>query len=180
MKKVVVITGSPRKQGNSDLMADAFIKGAGKNGHEVMKIAAAELKIHGCRACQGCYSTGNPCIFSDGFNSIAPSLEAADVIVFATPLYWFSFSEQIKAVIDRFYAFMGGKGKLKGSKECVLIATGEGDEEDFAGLCKSYELMTQYLEWHDLGQIIVPHVNDKGAVKDTGALAEAEKLGQTL
>ncbi len=109
MKNIVVITGSPRKGGNSDKMANAFIKGAASRGHKLAKIAAADMNIHGCRACDACYSTEKPCIFHDDFNQIAGAILEADVIVLATPMYWFSFSAQIKALIDRWYSLMSRK-----------------------------------------------------------------------
>lgn len=180
MKNIVVITGSPRKGGNSDLMADAFIKAAGGNGHEITKIAAAELNIGGCRACEGCYTTDAPCVFKDDFNMIAPAIERADVIVFASPLYWFSFSAQIKNIIDRFYSLIRGPKPFKGTKECILLASGAGEMEDFTGMIKTYEIMADYLGFKDLGKVIAEGVSDKGDVKDTGALESARQLGESI
>lgn len=180
MKNIVVITGSPRKGGNSDLMADAFIKAAGKKGHKLTKIAAAELSIEGCRACEGCYTSGAPCVIKDDFNMIAPAIEEADVIVFASPLYWFSFSAQIKNIIDRFHSLVRGPKPFKGTKECILLASGAGNMDGFAGMIKTYEIMAEYLNFKDSGKVIAEGMSEKGDVKNTGALNSARQLGESI
>lgn len=85
-KKIVVITGSPRKNGNSFAMTEAFIKAAEAKGHTVTRFDAADMTIGGCHACETCYKTGKACSFDDDFNTIAPAALDADVIVFS-PLY---------------------------------------------------------------------------------------------
>ena len=102
-KKIVVITGSPRKNGNSFAMTDAFIKAAEEKGHTVTRFDAAMMKLGGCHACETCYSTGKACTFDDDFNTIASAVLEADAIVFTMPVYWYSIPAQIKAVIDRLY-----------------------------------------------------------------------------
>ena len=180
MKNIVVITGSPLKNGNSEKMANAFIRGAGRKGHKLTTISAAELDIQGCHACEGCYKTGNPCVYADDFNHIAPVLLEADVIVFATPLYWFTFPEQIKAVIDRFYALLRGEFPFKGTKECMLLVCGADKKEAFAGIVKTYEIMADYLEWNDRGHVIAENASEKGDVDKTGILEEIQRLGEEI
>lgn len=87
-KKIVVITGSPRKDGNSFAMTDAFIKAAEGEGHTVTRFDAAQMKVGGCRACETCYSTGKACSFDDDFNGMAPAILDADAVVFSMPVYW--------------------------------------------------------------------------------------------
>ncbi|MDE6189262.1 MAG: flavodoxin family protein, partial [Clostridia bacterium] len=99
-KKIVVITGSPRKRGNSFAMTNAFIKAAQDKGHTITRFDAAMQNVGGCRACETCFKTGKACSFDDDFNIIAPEIEKADVVVFTTPVYWYSFPAQIKGVID--------------------------------------------------------------------------------
>lgn len=108
-KKIVVITGSPRKNGNSFAMTDAFIKAAEEKGHTVTRFDAAMMKLGGCHACETCYSTGKACTFDDDFNTIAPAILEADALVFTMPVYWYSIPSQIKAVIDRIYFSCGGR-----------------------------------------------------------------------
>jgi multimeric flavodoxin WrbA len=85
-KNILIITGSPRKNGNSDMMADAFIKGALAAGHKTIKFEAAFKKISGCTACDKCWSTGSACVINDDFAGLEPLLEEADMIVLAFPL----------------------------------------------------------------------------------------------
>ena len=104
-KKIVVITGSPRKKGNSFAMTEAFIKAAEKKGHTITRVDIATMNIGGCRACETCFKTGKACSFNDDFNTIAPAIQEADAVVFSTPVYWYSIPSQIKAVIDKEYHF---------------------------------------------------------------------------
>ena len=99
-KKIVVITGSPRKNGNSFAMTDSFIRAAESQGHTVTRFDAAMMKIGGCRACETCFKTGKACSFDDDFNTIAPAILDADAIVYTMPVYWYSIPSQIKGVID--------------------------------------------------------------------------------
>lgn len=179
-KNILVLTGSPRKGGNSDLMADAFIKGAVSIGHEVVKFETATKSINGCKACNTCFSKGVACSFKDDFNELAPLLEKADAIVFVTPLYWYSFPTQIKAAIDKLYAFIIGEKSLK-IKESLLLVCGEvKDEKVFDGIVKSYELIANDRKWIDRGKLIVSGVNNKGDIYKTDALEKAEKFGRSI
>ena len=80
-KKIVVITGSPRKDGNSYDMTDAFIKAAESKGHSVVRFDAAMMNLGGCHACETCFKTGKACSFDDDFNIIAPEILDADAVV---------------------------------------------------------------------------------------------------
>ncbi len=180
MKKILVLTGSPRDGGNSDLMADAFIKGARAAGHEVVKVKTAGKNVRGCRACKACYSKGAACVFNDDFNEIAPHLENADAIVMATPVYWYTFPTQLKAVIDKMYALFIGEKPLSG-KECVLMACAEEDNTSaFEGMLRSWDMIAALLGWQEKGRLTVPGVNDVGDIKKTDALEKAEKLGREI
>ena len=101
-KNILVLTGSPRNGGNTDQLADAFIAGAQWAGHTVTKYATADKNIKGCMDCKACFANGGVCVIPDDFPTLAPLMEQADMVVFATPLYWFSFPAQLKAAIDRF------------------------------------------------------------------------------
>ena len=113
MSEIVVITGSPRKGGNSALMAEAFIKAAEAEGL--------------CHACETCFKTGKACSFDDDFNVMAPYIERADGVVFAMPVYWYSIPAQIKCVIDKLYSFCVA-GKDVAGKKCALIACCEEND----------------------------------------------------
>ena len=179
-KNVLVLTGSPRRGGNSDLLADALIKGAQAAGHTVTKYTTADKRIAGCRACRGCYTMGRACVIDDDFNALAPLVEQADVLVFATPLYWFSVPAQLKAAIDRFYA-LDNTGRLAHIRESALLAcAATTDMPDFDGLVRAYQNLCGYKKWTDRGVLLAPGVEEKGDVAKTDLPARAEALGAAL
>ena len=119
-KKIVVITGSPRKKGNSFAMTEVFIKAAEKKGHTVKRFDAAMMSVSGCHACETCFKTGKACSFDDDFNVIAPAIQEADAVVFSMPVYWYTIPSQIKAVIDKLFSFYHAEIDISG-KECAII-----------------------------------------------------------
>jgi multimeric flavodoxin WrbA len=177
-KNILVITGSPRKGGNSSLLADAFIRGAESTSHVITRFDAGSKLIKGCIACNNCYSKDTACVFKDDFNELAPALESADSVVFVTPLYWFTFPTQIKAAIDKMYALAVGERSLKGKETMLLVCAETDDMTDFDGIVRSYELINRYLQWTDKGQLLVPNVNNIGDILHTDALAKAEQMGR--
>ena len=105
--KIVVLTGSPRKNGNTNHMADEFIRGAKEAGHEVFRFNTATSEVHHCLGCNHCGMDG-PCVYDDDFTKVLrPEIIKADLVVFCSPMYYFGFSAQLKATIDRFYAING-------------------------------------------------------------------------
>ena len=101
MKKVLVLSGSPRKGGNSDVLCDEFIKGALAKGNEVEKIRIAEKKIGYCTGCYYCTQNNGECAIKDDMGEILQKILACDVLVLASPVYFYSICAQLKAVIDR-------------------------------------------------------------------------------
>lgn len=181
-KNILIITGSPRKNGNSDLLAQAFAKGAGAKGHAVSIFSAAK-NMGGCMACDTCWSKGRACSFTDAFTDLEPLLEQADVIVFATPLYWFGFSSQIKAAIDRLYAYESPRRlrSLHVAESVLLACAGEQrDAHVFDGLVSSFTAMLRYLNWRNAGVLTVLDVQEKGDIMKIDALEKAERLGGSL
>lgn len=178
MSKIVVITGSPRKGGNSDLLAEAFIGAAEKKGHSVERFDAGRGKITYCHACNSCFKTGKPCVFDDDFNKIATAVMNADGVVFAMPTYWFSAPSNIKAVLDRFYSFMvGGKlGELAGKKAAVIACCMSDDVSIMDSVKAPFVTSFGFIKWNYVGEVLVPKVGDPGAVKDTDGLEKAAKL----
>lgn len=181
-KNILVLTGSPRKNGNSDRMANAFIKGVLSLGHEIVKFETARKKIGDCKACKTCWFKGKPCSFQDDFDELAPLLEAADVIVFSTPLYWFSFSAYIKAAIDKMNAYLqeNCKHPLKIKESLLLVCGADEGMETFDGIIVTYRQITNYMNWKDKGILAVPKVREKGDIETTDALVKAENLGKSL
>lgn len=175
--KILVITGSPRKNGNSATLADHFIKGAKEAGHEVVRFDAAFKKVHPCIACNACGMDG-PCVFKDDFEFVREHIIAADCVVFATPMYYFGISAQLKAVIDRFYAI---NGSIHVPKKAVLLMTYANTAASEAVPIKShYEVLLKYLGWTDAGQVIAPGVWPVGAIQRTRFPEQAYRLGKSI
>ena len=175
-KKIVVITGSPRKGGNSFKMTDAFIKAAEAKGHTVTRFDAAMQKVGGCHACETCFKTGKSCSFDDDFNKIASSILEADAVVFTTPVYWYSFPAQIKGVIDRLYSFCVA-GKDISGKECALITCCEEDDMSVMdGVRMPYERSIALLNWKSVGEVLVPGVLKVGDIDKTDGCKKAAAL----
>ena len=179
-KKIVVITGSPRKNGNSFAMTDAFIAAAEAKGHIVTRFDAALKKVGGCRACETCYSTGKACTFDDDFNLIAPAILDADAIVFTMPVYWYSIPAQIKGVIDRIFSLVIG-GKDIAGKECALITCCE--EEDMSvmdGVRVPMERMCALNKWKMVGEVLIPGVFNAGDIDKTDGCKKAAALADMI
>lgn len=181
MKNILILTGSPRVGGNSDLMAEAFQKGAETAGHKVVRYDTGRNAILPCRACDACFSGGKACVWDERFsNELAPLIEAADVIVLATPLYWYTFPAQLKAALDKLYALVVGEHDISGKEAYLLICAEAEDLQSFDGAVRSFELITDYAKWHDRGKLTVAGVCDKGEILNTDALQKAEKMGQSV
>lgn len=179
-KKVVVITGSPRKNGNSFAMTESFIKAAQEKGHSVTRFDAAMMQIGGCHACETCFSTGKACTFDDDFNKIAPAILEADALVFTMPVYWYSIPAQIKGVIDRIYSLVVG-GKDISGKECALIACCE--EEDLSvldGVRIPVERTAALNKWTMVGEVLVPGVLKPGDIQKTDGCEQAAALAEKI
>ena len=175
--KILVITGSPRKNGNSNTLADNFIKGAEEAGHSVVRFDAAFKNVHPCVACNKCGMNGE-CVFKDDFEFVKANIVDADCVVFATPMYYFGISAQIKSVIDRFYAI---NGKIHVSKKSVLLMTyADTSEREAQPIISHYETLLRYLGWMDAGKIIASGVWNAGDVNNTQYTQKAYELGENI
>ena len=175
--KILVLTGSPRKNGNSATLADNFIKGAEEAGHNVIRFDAAFKNVHPCIGCNKCGMDG-PCIFKDDFEFVREHIVDADAVVFTTPMYYFGISAQLKAVIDRFYAI---NGKIHKPKKAVLLMTYANTAASEAEpIKKHYEVLLKYLGWQDAGQVIASGVWPVGAINHTEYPKQAYELGKNI
>ncbi len=175
-KEILVLTGSPRKNGNSFAMTEAFIAEVKKRGHTVTRFDIAAMSVSGCRACEKCFKTGKACIFNDDFNKIAPVIQAADAIVFSMPVYWYSIPSQIKAVIDKLFSFYNAKIDLS-DKECALISCcEEADTSVFDGVLIPIKRSASLLNWKMLGAVLVPSVIKAGDIDKTDGCKLAADL----
>lgn len=179
-KKIVVITGSPRKNGNSFAMTAAFIQAAEAKGHTVTRFDAAMKKVGGCHACETCFQTGKACSFDDDFNLLAPAIAEADAIVYTMPVYWYSIPAQIKGVMDRIYSFCVA-GKDIAGKECALIACCEEDDLSVLdGVRIPFERSAALLKWKTVGEVLVPGVLNIGDIDKTDGCKKAAALAEAF
>lgn len=175
-KKIVVITGSPRRDGNSFAMTDAFIRAAEEKGHTVTRFDAAMKNVGGCHGCQMCFKTGKACSFDDDFNTIAPAIMEADAVVFTMPVYWLSIPAQIKGVIDKLYSFLNAGKDLSG-KRCGLIACcADTDTTMMDCLRIPIERTAASFKWDMAGKVLVYGVYGAGDIEKTDGCKRAAEL----
>lgn len=179
-KRIVVITGSPRKNGNSFAMTDVFIRTAEENGHTVTRYDAAMMEVEGCHDCKTCYKTGKACSFDDDFNTIAQDILEADAVVFSMPVYWYSIPAQIKSIIDKLFSFVVG-GKDIAGKECALIACCEEDDRSVLdGVRIPYERTISLIKWHSVGEVLISGVLNEGDIERTDGCQKAAALANAF
>lgn len=174
--KITVITGSPRKDGNTFAMVDAFTRAAEAKGHRVVRFDAAMMRIGGCRACMTCFKTGKACSFDDDFNLIAPHLLDADAVVWAMPVYWYTIPAQIKGVIDRIFAFCVAKKPIGGKKCGLITCCEESDPTVMDGVRMPLRRSAELLGWEMVGEVLVPGVFAAGDIDKTDGCSRAAAL----
>lgn len=177
-KKILVLSGSPRKGGNSDLLCDEFMRGSQKSDNEVEKIFLRDKKIEYCTACYYCRDTGKGCAIKDDMTEILDKMLEADVIVMASPVYFYSIDAQMKTVIDRTVV----KWRDIKNKEFYYIITA-AENGSRVTEC-TLECMRGFAACLDgskeMGVIYGTGVYEAGAVKNTPAFKEAYNMGLSV
>jgi multimeric flavodoxin WrbA len=164
-------------------LAEAFIKGAESAGHRVHKFEAAYKNIHGCRACDMCWSVGSdPCVVKDDFYQLVPLIESCETIVFVSPIYFWGFTAQLKAAWDRFYAYgkPDGQKRTPITESALLLTLGDTEDATYRHAEGTYKDIIEYLGWADRGVIVAKGVNKKTDILQNDALAKAEALGKGI
>lgn len=146
--KILILNGSPRPNGNTVAMVEAFSEGARSNGHEVTIVNVCQKKIAGCLACEYCHTKGDgKCIQQDDMQEIYPVLDEAEMIVLASPIYYHSFTGQLQCAINRIYAL----DKPKKLKKAALIVS-SGSDHVYCGAIYEYQnSFLNYLKLEDMG-----------------------------
>lgn len=146
--KILVLNGSPRRQGNTAAMVGAFVDGVAESGHEVTVVNVCQKKIAGCLACEYCHTKGEgKCIQQDDMQEVYPILEEAEMIVLASPVYYHSFTGQLQCAINRIYAL----DKPKNLKKAALILS-SGSDHVYCGAIYEYQnSFLNYLKLEDMG-----------------------------
>ena len=191
MKKILVIQGGGRPNGNTDQLVKAFTKGVVDAGHEVEIISLIKNEVKGCLGCNAC-RYGKPCVQKDGFNEMVPKIKAADMLVFASPLYFWTISSRIKAFIERFYCIAEedndpplGRYERYPEKDCVLLMTAADNFFWTFEQAVSYYKFTlvKYIGFRDKGMLLAGgcgDTNGKPQIDKTEHLTAAYQFGKKI
>ncbi len=178
MSRVVVLVGSVRKDGNTDLLASAFADGA-KLNNEVEIISVADYKVNPCVGCNSCFSRKNhKCFQHDDMEVIYDKLQNADIVAVSSPVYFYGISAQLKAVIDRLHTPLRNDFKIK--KLALLLVGAASLPELFDSIKLQYQLILNFFHLEDAGMVLVRDVREKGDIKGNPALEQAYNLGASI
>lgn len=191
MKRIMVILGGGRVNGNTSQLAEAFMNGAKEAGHQVEIVSLNKLNVNGCTGCNAC-RYGKPCVQKDDFNSLVPKIKTADLIVFASPLYFWTVSSKIKAFIERFYCIAEkdenpplGRYEKYPIHDCALLMTSADNFFQTFEQAVSYYKFTliNYIGFHDKGMLLAGgcgETNGKPQISKTTHLREAYEFGKAI
>lgn len=191
MKKILVVQGGGRFNGNTSQLTDAFIQGAMEAGHTVEKISLDKYEVKGCIGCNAC-RYGKPCVQKDDFNELVPKIKTADLLVFASPLLFWTLSSKIKAFIERFYCIAEedpnpplGRYERYPVKDAALLMTSADDFFWTYEQAVSYYKFTiiNYIGFHDKGMLLAGgcgDTNGKPQIDKTNHLREAYDFGKNI
>ena len=178
MSKIIVLIGSVRKGGNTEMLAKAFADGAGRR-HDVELVSVADYRIRPCLGCNSCYSDeGHRCVQQDDMAVIYGKLMEADTVVVASPVYFYGISAQLKALVDRLHTPMRNEF---GIKRLGLILVGAATLPDlFDPILLQYRMILRFFHLEDIGTVLVSSAKDKGDVLRGDGIKHAYELGNAL
>ena len=179
-KRILILNGSPRKNGNTAALIRSFTEGAQAVGNTVTEFFLNAMDIHGCK---GCFGGGkdpdHPCVQRDGMEQIYPVYREADIVVLASPLYYWTISGQLKTAFDRLFAVAECDPDLRNpKKETVLLMAAEG--YGFEETLFWYDHLERHLGWKSLGKVLCGGVMEVGDISGRPELHEAYELGRSL
>lgn len=181
--KLTAILGSPRAHGNTDTLAARVLDGASEVGIRTECIALRHLRINPCIGCEKCWTSDRPCVFNDGMARLFSAIGSSDVLLFATPLYWYAPTAIMKAFMDRMVPLNRPQGRsMVEGKGAILVTAYEEKPLDVAEpMLKMYELSFAYMGLRFIDKIVVPGVGSKGAILSRPeALSRAYEVGRSL
>lgn len=180
-KKIVILNGSPRRNGNTSALVRKFTEGAESTGNTVVEFFLDKMNIHGCKGCFGGHSSREcPCVQNDDMAQIYPAVKECDVVVLATPLYYWNMSGQLRTAVDRLFALEEGDGNLlRGhNRGSALLMAAEGNE--FEDVLTYYNHLMQHLKWNNLGHVLAGGNCDVGDIIGKPELEQAYELGKSI
>lgn len=177
MKKILILCGSGRRHGNSEKLAEAFIKGASLH-NEITKITLANKNIAPCCNCNYCQNHNGECSIHDDMQEIFTALQNNDILVLCSPVYYLGFSAQLKTVIDRTYAESAIGRKI----QSTILLSVAGKKEAFVTDCmvNSYQQLSDYLGFSNLGIISAKGFENPNAIENSQILIDAFEFGKSI
>lgn len=186
MIKVVGISGSPRKGGNTDILLDKALEGAREAGGEVLKIRLNDLSMKGCQECGSCQTTGK-CVLDDDMQKLYRLFEELDVLIIASPIFFSGLSSQTKMMIDRCQSIWARKYRLNnpmatdGKRQGAFLSVGGMKKSDFSGAISTIKVFFTSIDVRYMGELTFPGIDSKGEINDhPTALDEARTFGKKL
>ena len=177
MSRILILTGSPRRNGNTDRLAQSFAKGA-EESNQVEIVSVCDYKVNPCIGCNSCFSReGNRCFQNDDMTAIYEKLSQADILIIASPVYFYGISSQLKAIIDRLHTPLRNSFNIK---KLGLILVGAATlPELFDAIITQYRLVLNFFKLEDAGSVLVRGAKEKGEVSEED-LKKAFELGKSL
>ena len=175
----LVLQGSPNRDGSTAMLVEEFARGAREAGHAVERIDVCAADVNPCRGCVACGYGARPCVQRDGMDEILDRVLAADMLVLATPLYYYGMTAQLKAVIDRFCS-ANSAISAKRLKAALITVAWNADGWTFDALVAHYETLCRYLDMTDCGQVLGYCCGTPGMTRASRARREAYELGLRL
>ena len=176
--KILALIGSPRKKGNTDILVEEILKGCKKNGYKIEKLYLYDYDIEPCIDCRACKKGDLVCPLYDGMHEIYPKMEEADLIIFGTPLYWYSCSGKMKLLIDRMRPFVANR-KLEG-KKFVLVTPSEEGAEACGPLVDMFNMSFDYLGMKFIGTLLAKAYEKGEIIENQEAISKAYEFGISL
>ncbi len=181
--RLTAFLGSPRKGGNTDILAERVLAGARESGIETNSIALRTLKIRACTGCEKCWSHNRTCVFDDDMAQVYQAISDSDVLAFATPVYWYGPTTLMKTMIDRLVVLNRPQGRPMVDGKGAILVTAYEEQGPAAAepLIRMFEMSFDYLGVRLLDRLVVDGVGPKGAVLNKPeALARAFEIGKGL
>ncbi|OIQ50132.1 FMN-dependent NADH-azoreductase [Pseudodesulfovibrio hydrargyri] len=177
VKNVLIVSASPRDEGNSDILCDEFLRGAAEAGHRAEKIRLSDLDINFCLGCCSCISDPGSCVQDDDMAPLMKKALEADVLVLASPVYFMTFNARMKNFIDRFCPIYTMVRDL----DVYFIASAAGGRRSIDSVVAGFRVFTDCLYGaRERGVVACTGIWDEGGVKGTGSLREAYDMGRNV
>ena len=176
--KITVLFASPNASGSTMILTSRFADGARKAGHEIEVIDVTHADVAPCTGCIACGYEG-PCVQHDGMNDIRAAILGSDMLVFATPLYYYGMSAQLKCVVDRFCAFNSSLNRAH-LKSALLTVAWNADDWTFEALVAHYKTLVRYCNFEDVGMVLGYGCGSPSMTRQTRYPDDAYELGLSL